>query len=72
MLTRSGAICSKRMQRILVDSPNLARLVHFVDILAAVVFAVSGPLVASRKGFDAMAFRWLAVITGVGVGAVRI
>jgi uncharacterized membrane protein YeiH len=54
-----------------VDSTNLFRLVHFFDILAAVVFAVSGTLVASRKGLDVMAFMWLAVITGVGGGTVR-
>ena len=41
------------------------------DVLAAVVFAVSGALVASRKGLDVMGFMWLAVITGVGGGTVR-
>ena len=59
------------MQTTLVDSANLFRLVHFFDILAAVVFAVSGALVASRKGMDVMGFMWLAVITGVGGGTVR-
>jgi uncharacterized membrane protein YeiH len=54
------------MQTTLVDSANLFRLVHFFDVLAAVVFAVSGALVASRKGMDVMGFMWLAVITGVG------
>ncbi len=42
-----------------------------VDILAAVVFAVSGALVASRKGLDIVGFMWLAVLTGVGGGTVR-
>jgi uncharacterized membrane protein YeiH len=59
------------MQITLVDSANLSRLVHFFDILAAIVFAVSGALVASRKGLDVMAFMWFAVITGVGGGTVR-
>ena len=59
------------MQTTLVDAANLFRLVHFFDILAAVVFAVSGSLVASRKRLDVMAFMWLAVITGVGGGTVR-
>jgi len=59
------------MQITLVDSANLFRLVHFFDILAAVVFAVSGALVASRKGMDVMGFMWFAVITGVGGGTVR-
>jgi uncharacterized membrane protein YeiH len=60
-----------RMQTTLVNSANLFRLVHFFDILAAVVFAVSGALVASRKRLDVMGFMWLAVITGVGGGTVR-
>jgi uncharacterized membrane protein YeiH len=55
----------------LVDSNNLFRLVQFFDVLAAVVFAVSGALVASRKRLDLMAFMWFAVITGVGGGTVR-
>jgi uncharacterized membrane protein YeiH len=59
------------MQTTLVDPANLFRLVHFFDILAAVVFAVSGTLVASRKGLDVMGFMWFAVITGVGGGTVR-
>lgn len=59
------------MQPTVVDPENLFRLVHFFDILAAVVFAVSGALVASRKNLDLMAFMWFAVITGVGGGTVR-
>ena len=59
------------MQPPLVDPENLFRLVHFFDVLAAIVFAVSGALVASRKGLDAMAFMWFAVFTGVGGGTVR-
>lgn len=59
------------MQPLVVDSENLFRLVHFFDVLAAVVFAVSGSLVASRKGLDVMAFMWFAVATGVGGGTVR-
>jgi uncharacterized membrane protein YeiH len=59
------------MQPIVVDSENLFRLVQSFDVLAAVVFAVSGALVASRKGLDVMAFMWFAVITGVGGGTVR-
>ena len=55
----------------LIDPADLFRLVHVFDILAAVVFAVSGALVASRKGMDVMGFMWLGVITGVGGGTVR-
>jgi uncharacterized membrane protein YeiH len=54
-----------------LDSANLFRLVHLFDILAAVVFAVSGALVASRQRLDVVAFMWFAVITGVGGGTVR-
>src|SRR5919107_1808589 len=59
------------MQPIAVDTAHLFRLVHFFDVLAAVVFAVSGSLVASRKGMDLVGFMWFAVITGVGGGTVR-
>jgi uncharacterized membrane protein YeiH len=59
------------MQSTLIEPANLFRLVYFFDILAAVVFAVSGALVAARKGLDVMAFMWFAVITGVGGGTVR-
>jgi uncharacterized membrane protein YeiH len=55
----------------LIDPADLFRLVHFFDVLAAIVFAVSGALVASRKGMDVMGFIWLAVVTGVGGGTVR-
>jgi uncharacterized membrane protein YeiH len=59
------------MQLPSVDPANLFRLIQFFDIVAAVVFAVSGALVASRKRLDVMGFMWLAVITGVGGGTVR-
>ena len=59
------------MQPPLIDPADLFRLVHFFDVLAAIVFAVSGALVASRKGMDVMGFMWLAVVTGVGGGTVR-
>jgi len=55
----------------IIEPAQLFWLVQFFDVLAAVVFAVSGALVASRKGMDVMGFMWLAVITGVGGGTVR-
>ncbi len=55
----------------MIDPEGLFRMVQFFDILAAVVFAVSGALVASRKGMDVMGFMWFAVITGVGGGTLR-
>jgi uncharacterized membrane protein YeiH len=54
-----------------IETASLFRLVHFFDVFAAVLFAASGALVASRKGLDVMGFMWLAVITGVGGGTVR-
>jgi uncharacterized membrane protein YeiH len=59
------------MENTLADYANLFRIVHFFDIFAAIVFAVSGSLVASQKGMDVMGFMWFAVITGVGGGTVR-
>jgi uncharacterized membrane protein YeiH len=59
------------MQSPLIEPANLFRLVHFFDVVAAVVFAVSGALVASRKGMDIVGFMWFAVITGVGGGTLR-
>lgn len=69
--TRGPDPGSNPMQSTIIESANLFRLVHFFDVLAAAVFAVSGALVASRKGMDVMGFMWLAVITGVGGGTVR-
>jgi uncharacterized membrane protein YeiH len=42
-----------------------------VDLSAAVVFAITGALVASRKQMDVIAFMWLGVVTGIGGGTVR-
>ena len=41
------------------------------DLAAAVVFAVTGALVASRKQMDIVGFMWLGVVTGVGGGTIR-
>src|SRR5687768_296480 len=60
-----------KMQAPFIDAEGLFRIVQFFDILAAIVFAVSGSLVASRKNMDVMGFMWFAVITGVGGGTVR-
>jgi uncharacterized membrane protein YeiH len=50
---------------------NVLGLLYLFDIFAAVVFAVSGALVASRKRLDVRGFMWLAVVTGVGGGTIR-
>lgn len=59
------------MYTTVLDPASLSRILVPFDLLAAVVFAVSGALVASRKGMDVMGFMWFAVITGVGGGTVR-
>lgn len=51
-----------------MDALNFTAL---ADMLAAATFAVTGALVASRKGLDVLGFMWLAVITGVGGGTLR-
>lgn len=50
---------------------GLAAVMGAVDLAAAVVFAITGALVASRKQMDIVGFMWLGVITGVGGGTVR-
>jgi uncharacterized membrane protein YeiH len=59
------------MQSTLINPAELFRIVYLFDIIAAVVFAVSGALVASRKNLDVMGLMWFSVITGVGGGTVR-
>lgn len=51
--------------------PQIATLLTAVDLAAAVVFAITGALVASRKQMDVVGFMWLGVVTGVGGGTVR-
>ena len=60
------------MQITLLNTTELFRIVYLFDILAAVVFAVSGALVASRKNLDVMGFMWFSVITGAGEALRRI
>ena len=54
-----------------MDPDSLAPLLTLVDVSAAIVFAITGALVASRKQMDIIGFMWLGVITGVGGGTVR-
>lgn len=55
----------------MLDIAESFQLIFVIDMLAAVAFAVSGSLVASRKGLDILGFMWLAILTGVGGGTVR-
>ena len=50
---------------------EIQNLIAFIDVFAAVTFAATGALVASRKGLDILGFMWLGVMTGVGGGTVR-
>jgi uncharacterized membrane protein YeiH len=52
-------------------SDQFAHVLTALDLASAVVFAVTGALVASRKQMDVVAFMWLGVVTGVGGGTVR-
>lgn len=42
-----------------------------IDTVAAITFAITGALVASRKELDLLGFMWFAIITGVGGGTIR-
>ncbi len=42
-----------------------------LDMASAVVFAITGALVASRKQMDIVGFVWLGMVTGVGGGTLR-
>lgn len=46
-------------------------ILTLLDLAAAVVFATTGALVASRKEMDILGFMWLGVITGIGGGTLR-
>lgn len=46
-------------------------ILMLLDLAAAVVFATTGALVASRKEMDILGFMWLGVITGIGGGTLR-
>ena len=50
---------------------KLALLLSVVDLASAMVFAVTGALVGSRKQMDIVGFMWLGVVTGVGGGSLR-
>ncbi|MHB9021256.1 MAG: trimeric intracellular cation channel family protein [Halothiobacillus sp.] len=49
----------------------LADLLRGLDYFGTVVFAISGALVAARKGMDWMGFAILATVTGIGGGTLR-
>ncbi|WP_150523744.1 trimeric intracellular cation channel family protein [Roseibium sediminis] len=46
-------------------------LLQVLDYLGVAVFAVSGAILASRKGLDFIAFLFFASLTGIGGGTLR-
>jgi len=46
-------------------------LLQILDYLGVAVFAVSGSIVASRRGLDFIAFLFFATLTGIGGGTLR-
>lgn len=48
-----------------------AEILRVLDLASAIVFAITGALVASRKQMDIAGFMWMGVITGVGGGTLR-
>lgn len=46
-------------------------LLQFLDYIGVAVFALTGAIMASRKGLDILAFLFLATITGIGGGTLR-
>ena len=53
------------------EMTDIAPILVTLDLAAAVVFALTGALVASRKEMDILGFLWLGVVTGVGGGTLR-
>jgi uncharacterized membrane protein YeiH len=54
-----------------VSPQDLQSALYVLDLLAVVVFAVTGALVASRKQMDIFGFSLLGTVTGVGGGTIR-
>lgn len=46
-------------------------MLFFFDLCGIVVFAITGCLLAARRGLDLVGFIWLAIITAVGGGTLR-
>ncbi|MBO0346508.1 trimeric intracellular cation channel family protein [Roseibium sp. CAU 1637] len=46
-------------------------LLQFLDYIGVAVFALTGAIVASRKGLDGLAFLFFATMTGIGGGTLR-
>lgn len=51
--------------------PGVAELFFWYALIGTAVFAVSGAMLALRKGMDVVGVSFIAVVTGVGGGTVR-
>ncbi len=69
-LLRDGATRLLRMRLCEVLAVNFLQNIPF-EIIGVAVFALSGALMAARKGMDPFGFALLATLTGVGGGTVR-
>lgn len=49
----------------------MAQLLRWLDLVGVFVFALSGGLVAARKGLDPVGFLFMAAVTGIGGGTLR-
>lgn len=50
---------------------NLTDLIHLLDLIGSLVFALSGALAGAKKGMDALGMLVLAIATAVGGGTLR-
>lgn len=55
----------------MTDLTFLQTLQTALDLFGAVIFSLTGALVASRKQMDVLGFMWLGTATGVGGGTLR-
>lgn len=53
------------------DAASVRRLLHALDLIGVVVFAISGGLTAARKQLDIVGFLFVAAVTGIGGGTLR-
>lgn len=55
----------------MIEGTPILSVLPVLDMASAIVFAVTGALVASRKQMDIIGFLWLGMLTGVGGGTLR-
>lgn len=50
---------------------SFEQILHWIDYTGVAVFAITGCLVAAKKGLDVISFVLLAIVTGIGGGTFR-